>query len=32
MLSDGEIWAVIAFLKSSWPAETRALHDRLNPP
>jgi mono/diheme cytochrome c family protein len=31
-LSDGEIWAVIAFLKSSWPAETRALHDRLNPP
>jgi mono/diheme cytochrome c family protein len=31
-LGDSEIWAVVAFLKSSWPAETRALHDRLNPP
>lgn len=31
-LSDDEIWAVIAFVKSSWPAETRALHARLNAP
>jgi S-disulfanyl-L-cysteine oxidoreductase SoxD len=30
-LSDDDIWAVIAFLKSSWPAEIRAMHDRLNP-
>jgi mono/diheme cytochrome c family protein len=30
-LSDDGIWAVIAFLKSSWPAETRASHARLNP-
>jgi mono/diheme cytochrome c family protein len=30
-LSDDEIWAVIAFLKSSWPLETRTLHERLNP-
>ena len=32
ILSDGEIWAVIAFLKNGWPAQTRAQHDRLNLP
>jgi mono/diheme cytochrome c family protein len=30
-LSDDEIWAVVAFIKSTWPEETRQRHDTLNP-
>lgn len=29
-LSEDDIWAVVAFMKSAWPAETRQRHDRLN--
>jgi mono/diheme cytochrome c family protein len=30
ILSDAEIWAVLAFIKSRWPAEIRARQERLN--
>ncbi len=29
-LSDGEIVAVLSYIKSTWPAEIRARHDALN--
>lgn len=29
VLSDSEIWAVLAFIKSSWPEETRRRHAAL---
>jgi mono/diheme cytochrome c family protein len=29
-LSDAEIWAVLAFIKSRWPAAIRARRERLN--
>jgi mono/diheme cytochrome c family protein len=31
-LSDKEIWAVLAFIKSRWPAQLLARQQRLNPP
>jgi mono/diheme cytochrome c family protein len=30
-VSDDDIWAVVAFMKSTWPEETRQHHDNLNP-
>jgi hypothetical protein len=30
-VSDDDIWAVVAFMKSTWPEETRQHHDSLNP-
>ena len=30
VLSDEEIWAVLSYLKSRWPAEVRARHDQIN--
>jgi mono/diheme cytochrome c family protein len=30
MLSDAEIWAVLAFIKSRWPAATRELQEKQN--
>jgi mono/diheme cytochrome c family protein len=30
VLSDAEILAVLAWIKSTWPAEIRAIHDRIN--
>ena len=30
VLSDNEIVAVLSYIKSQWPAETRKRHDRLN--
>jgi mono/diheme cytochrome c family protein len=30
MLSDAEIWAVLAFIKSRWPASTRAEQEQQN--
>ena len=30
LLSDAEIWAVLAYIKSTWPPEIRARHDRMN--
>jgi mono/diheme cytochrome c family protein len=30
VLSDAEIWAVLAFIKSSWPPAIRAQQERLN--
>jgi mono/diheme cytochrome c family protein len=30
-VSDDDIWALVAFMKSTWPEETRQRHDRLNP-
>jgi mono/diheme cytochrome c family protein len=32
LLSDAEIWAVLAYIKSTWPPEIRARHDRINTP
>ncbi len=29
-LADGEIWSVLAYIKSTWPAPIRGRHDRLN--
>jgi mono/diheme cytochrome c family protein len=29
-LSDAEIWAVLAFIKSTWPADTRGHHDEID--
>jgi len=29
-LSDEEIWAVLAYIKSTWPAETQAAQDEVN--
>ncbi|MEQ8355682.1 MAG: cytochrome c [Kiloniellaceae bacterium] len=29
ILSDDEIWAVLSFIKSRWPAEVRARHDQI---
>ena len=29
-LSDAEIWAVLSYLKSRWPAEIQARHDRIS--
>lgn len=30
VLSDGELVAVLSYIKSTWPAATRADHDRVN--
>jgi mono/diheme cytochrome c family protein len=30
VLTDEEIWAVIAFIKSRWPESIRKRHDRMN--
>jgi len=30
VLSDADIWAVLAYIKSSWPPEIRARHKRMN--
>lgn len=30
VLTDAEIVAVLSWIKSQWPAETRAKHDRIN--
>lgn len=30
LLSDAEIWAVLAYIKSTWPSEIRARHRRMN--
>lgn len=30
ILSDAEIWAVLSFIKSRWPAEIRARHDQIS--
>ena len=30
LLSDAEIRAILAYIKSTWPPEIRARHDRLN--
>ena len=30
VLSDAEIWAVLAYIKSTWPPEIRARQDRIN--
>jgi mono/diheme cytochrome c family protein len=30
ILSDADIWAVLAYIKSAWPAEIRARHKRMN--
>lgn len=32
MLSDAEIWAVLAFIKSHWPADIRAQQEQQNAP
>lgn len=32
LLSDAEIWAALAYIKSTWPPEIRARHDRMNAP
>ena len=32
LLSDAEIWAVLAYIKSTWPPEIRARHDRIDMP
>lgn len=29
-LSDAETWAVLAFIKSRWPADTRARQSSVN--
>ncbi|MGF1593239.1 MAG: c-type cytochrome [Kiloniellaceae bacterium] len=29
ILTDDEIWAVLSYIKSRWPAEIRARHDRF---
>ncbi|MGD1876500.1 MAG: c-type cytochrome [Kiloniellaceae bacterium] len=29
-LSDAEIWAVLSYIKSRWPAEIRARHDQMS--
>ena len=29
-LSDDEIWAVLSFIKSTWPAQIQDLHDQRN--
>ena len=30
VLTDQQIWAVIAFIKNSWPTEIRMRQERLN--
>ncbi len=30
-LSADEVWAVLAFIRSTWPAEVQAIQDSLNP-
>ena len=32
VLSNADIWAVLAFIKSRWPPNIRAFHDRVNAP
>ena len=32
MLSDAEMWAVLAFIKSRWPADIRAKQEQQNAP
>jgi mono/diheme cytochrome c family protein len=32
MLSDAEIWAVLALIKSRWPASIRAQQEQQNVP
>lgn len=29
-LSDGEIWAVLAYIKSTWPPDVRGRHDEID--
>jgi mono/diheme cytochrome c family protein len=31
VLTDDEIWAVLSYIKSRWPAEIRARHDQFGP-
>lgn len=30
VLSDADIWAVLAYIKSTWPADIRARHEHMN--
>jgi mono/diheme cytochrome c family protein len=30
ILSDREIWAVLAYVKSTWPADIRAAQEKVN--
>jgi mono/diheme cytochrome c family protein len=30
VLTDEQIWAVLAYIKSRWPEEIRARHEALN--
>jgi mono/diheme cytochrome c family protein len=30
VLNDHEIWALLAYIKSLWPAEIRARQERIN--
>jgi mono/diheme cytochrome c family protein len=30
ILSDADIWAVLSYIKSTWPPEVRARHDSIN--
>ena len=32
VLSDADIWAVLSFIESTWPAEIRARQQRMNQP
>ena len=32
LLSDEQVWAVLAYIMASWPPETRARQDRINEP
>jgi mono/diheme cytochrome c family protein len=32
LLSDAEIWAVLAYIKSTWPPDIRARQERMNAP
>jgi mono/diheme cytochrome c family protein len=32
ILSDAEIWAVLAYIKSTWPPEIRGRQERMNAP
>ncbi len=29
-LSDRQIWAVLAYIKSTWPADIRAVQEQVN--
>ena len=30
VLSDGDIWAVLSFIESTWPSDIRARQQRMN--